>query len=282
MMKVIKEETIQFSNQKEYLSAKTKLGHDQVYATINWTSDDNKHEITYETEEITPTIADDKRIKVFLLFKNPHPDSVASGLFFSERYSKSFWNRFFEVECNKRMLPLLENSTWIDDVAEKLLSGKYDSPFLYYFRCLYPFPTKQFSDLTCLFCSAPLTYRNEFIDNSLEELLIYIEKHDIRHIIVFFKNGMELLTGKPFPSSRNVVSAAKKGIDQALRDGDESLFWQVNSDFRRTIDRVITVYLNMNTRDKNHGTHLPKRYFTYNLEFILKDILKNSPDQNHQ
>lgn len=33
------------------------------------------------------------------------------------------------------------------------------------------------------------------------------------------------------------------------------------------------MYLNMNTRDKNHGIHLGKRHFTYNIELILHDIM---------
>jgi hypothetical protein len=33
----------------------------------------------------------------------------------------------------------------------------------------------------------------------------------------------------------------------------------------------------MNTRTKNQGVELPKRYFTYNLEFTLKDIASVGP-----
>ncbi|MCX5855558.1 MAG: hypothetical protein NTZ24_13490 [Deltaproteobacteria bacterium] len=280
MMNVIKEETIQFSNQKEHLSVKTKLESDPVYASIRWTSDDNKYEITYETEEITPTIGYDKRIKVLLLFKNPHPDSVAAGLFLSEPHSQAFWNRLFEVDFNRNLLPLLNKRDWISSLADTLLTGKYDSPFLYYFRCLYPFPTRQFADLQQLFAGAPSTYRREILGRSLTEFTAYVEQNGIRSVIVFFKDAVELLGGRALSASINTVAAAKQGIDQAIEHGDDSLFWQQNSSFRQETKDELLVYLNMNTRAKNHGTHLPKRYFTYNLEFILRDILKNSPAPN--
>lgn len=78
---------------------------------------------------------------------------------------------------------------------------------------------------------------------------------------------------RALPPSLNVVAAAKHGIDQTLAHGDASLFWKRNCDFRQKTNGGRWVYLNMNTRSKNHGTHLPRRYFTYNLELILTDIL---------
>ena len=284
MMNAIKEETIQFSNQKEYLSVKTKLEHDPVYAAINWMSDDNKHEITYQTEEIAPTIADAKRIKVLLLFKNPHPDSVASGLFFSEKYSKSFWNRFFEVECNKRMLPLLELSTWIDDVTKTLSSGKYDSPFLYYFRCLYTFPTKEYKHLKALFSKEAPTAWEKILTDSNQLLKNYISKEKIKHVIIFFTEGMHLLGGRSPENAEEAIKDIKRGVDQYLCRNDSQLFWNMygKKELKQTLPDGANIYFNINTRGKNHGDHLSKRYFTYNLEFILKDILQNSPDQNRQ
>jgi hypothetical protein len=243
---------------------------------------DEAKEITYLTEEITPEYEGNDRIKVLLLFKNPHPDSVAAGLFLSELHSQAFWERLFEVDYNRNLIPLLNKRDWIGSVADTLLTGKYDSPFLYYFRCLYPFPTRQFADLQQLFAGAPSTYRREILNRSLREFTAYVEQHGIRNVIVFFKDAVELLGGRALPTSITAVAAAKQGIDQAIAHGDDILFWRQNSAFRQETKDGLLVYLNMNTRAKNHGTHLPKRYFTYNLEFILKDILKNSPDQNRR
>ncbi len=278
-------QTIVFANQAEYQSVKNLLENDLDFASVRkiiQTCNDNEKSIIYLTEEITPEYEGADRTKVLLLFKNPHPDSVTAGLFLSEPHSQVFWNRLFEVDYNRSLLPLLNGSDWISKVADTLLSGKYDSPFLYYFRCLYPFPTRQFADLQQLFSGAPLTYRRQMLDRSLIELTAYVQRHGIKHIIVFFKDAVELLGCRALPTSVNAVTSAKQGIDQAIAHGDENLFWQQNSSFRQKSKEGLWIYLNMNTRAKNHGTHLPKRYFTYNLEFSLKDILKNSSSQNRQ
>lgn len=276
MNNIQQKKIISFADNYEYQSVKRKLENDPNFAFLRkliQTFDDAGKSFTYLTEEITPDCAGNDRTKVLLLFKNPHPDSVAAGLFLSEPHSQIFWNRLFEVDYNRNLLPLLNGSDWISGVADTLLSGKYDSPFLYYFRCLYPFPTKQFADLQKLFAGAPLTYKREMLDRSLIELTAYVQKHGIKHIIVFFKDALTLLGCSALPTSVNAVTAAKQGIDQSIAYGDENLFWQQNSGFRQKTKDGFRIYLNMNTRAKNHGTHLPKRYFTYNLEFILKDIL---------
>ncbi|GEM_PF-1748714 len=268
--------SISFAGNYEYQSVKNALENDVNFAAVRkiiQTCNDSEKSITYLTEEITPEHKGAERTKVLLLFKNPHPDSVAAGLFLSEPHSKDFWKRLFEVDYNRSLLPMLNRPDWIDNLADTLLTGKYDSPFLYYFRCLYPFPTKQFSDLQQLFSGAPLTYKREILDKSIIELNDYIERHGIRHIIVFFKDAMTIMGCRPLSSSINAVAAAKQGIDQVLASGDESIFWRMNNGFRQETKDGRRVYLNMNTRTKNHGTHLPKRYFTYNLEFILRDIL---------
>ena len=285
MNNIRKEEKIIFANHAEYQSVKNILEDDVNFAStrkVIQSFDDAGKSITYLTEEITPEDEGNDRTKVLLLFKNPHPDSVAAGLFLSEPHSKDFWNRLFEVDYNRNLLPLLNGNNWISGVADTLISGKYDSPFLYYFRCLYPFPTPQFADLQKLFAGAPLTYKREMLGRSLIELTAYVKQHGIKHIIVFFKDAVGLLGCRALPTSINAVSDAKKGIDQAIAKGDNSLFWQQNSGFRQKTKDGLWIYLNMNTRAKNHGVGMAKRYFTYNLEFILKDILKNAPNQNCQ
>lgn len=273
MNSVIKDKLIQCANREEFQSITDKLKADARYAGVMWSCDTASQTINYKTEEITPAYEGYDRTKVLLLFKNPHPDSVAAGLFLSEPHSQVFWERLFEVDYNRNLLPLLNGSDWISNVAHALLSGKYNSPFLYYFRCLYPFPTKQFADLQKLFSGVPLTYKKEMLDRSIIELKDYIEQHGIQYIIVFFKDALTLPGCRPLPTSINAVAAAKQGIDQTLASGDESHFWKMNSAFRQETKDGRRIYLNMNTRSKNHGTHLPKRYFTYNLEFILRDIL---------
>jgi hypothetical protein len=176
---VKKKEKIKFENTIEYHVVRTRLQMEPAFISLRklCTYDDDALDITYLTEEITPEYEGDDRIKVLLLFKNPHPDSVAAGLFLSERHSQTFWNRLFEVDYNRNLLPALDKQDWISSLANTLLTGKYDSPFLYYFKCLYPFPTKQFADLQKLFAGAPSTYRKEILNRSLKEFTDYVERH---------------------------------------------------------------------------------------------------------
>jgi hypothetical protein len=275
---ILKEETVKFVNKAEYENVKYKLENAPKYESIKEIIkkyDDATFEISYETEEIVPKAIDEERTKVLLLFKNPHPDSVQAGLYLSELSSKTFWNRFFEVKFNEKLLPLLEKDSWIKDVAETLTSGNYNSQFLYYFKCLYPFPSRQFNELTGLFSSAPNTYKQEIEKQSTACFWEFLENHEITNVIVFFIDGMRTLAGIPSVSSKDVINGIKTGIDKYICDGSSNNFWQLYKGLKVKSPEGITFYFNMNTRTKNHGSHLPKRYFTYNLEFILQDMLED-------
>jgi len=277
--RIIRQEKIKFASKAEYDSAKSKLKDDAIYASalqLVTKLDDTALEISYKTEEIVPKKSKSRRIKVLLLFKNPHPGSVDAGLFFAANHSKTFWQRVFDVSYNEKLRPLLESeNSWIKDIGKALTSGNYDRPFLYYFKCLYPFPTNQFADLRKLFSRAPLT-RKEFYDRSIREFHGFVKTHNIKNVIVFFIDGMRTLTDGSFPRSNIIISNIKHGIDTYVSKGDPALFWKSYKGLKLKSPEGITFYYNMNTRTKNQGVHLPKRYFTYNLEFILHDILEDS------
>lgn len=276
---IIKVETVNFVNQAEYDRVKSKVENDPEYGSIRkiiTEYDDETFNISYKTEEIVPENVDPERIKVLLLFKNPHPDSVQTGLYLSEPSSKKFWNRFFEVKFNEKLMPLLQNDSWVKDVANILTSGNYDCEFLYYFKCLYPFPSRQFNELTDLFSSAPRTYNREIEKRSISDFWQFINKHKITTVIIFFIDGMRLLAGISSISSNDVIRGIKGGIDKFICNGSTRSFWQLYDGLKVKSPRGINFYFNMNTRTKNHGSHLLKRYFTYNLEFILQDILEDA------
>jgi hypothetical protein len=285
MGSIIKEETIKFVDGDEYESVKKKLINESAYGStldIVTVFDDNRFQMTYKTEEIVPRVVDADKIKVLLLFKNPHPDSVHRGLYLSEPSSKTFWNRFFEVKFNENLLPLLKSeNSWITKVADALTSGDNECEFLYYFRCLYSFPTKQFNDLTNLFSLAPRTYRQEVEKRSIRDFWEFIKEHKIKNVIIFFIDGMRLLAGMPSVSSRNAIQGIKGGIDKYICCGKENVFWEFYGGLKVTTSDKVNFYFNMNTRTKNHGSQLPKRYFTYNLEFILEDML-NAQDHKRE
>ncbi|MBW2648038.1 MAG: hypothetical protein JRE23_18110 [Deltaproteobacteria bacterium] len=199
MGNIVRKETVRFVSKEEYESVKSRLqSNDAKYKSIKQIitgCDDKSFQITYETEEIIPQADGPERKKVLLLFKNPHPDSVQTGLYLSEKHSKTFWNRLFEVKFNENLLPLLQNDSWVKAVANTLTSGNYDSEFLYYFKCLYPFPSRQFNDLKSLFASAPNTYRKEIEKRSISDFWAFLEEHEITNVIVFFIDGMRTLAG---------------------------------------------------------------------------------------
>jgi len=178
------------------------------------------------------------------------------------------------------MLSLLESTSWRADVAQKMLSGRYNGSFLYYFRCFYPFPTKKFSDLQKLFPKKSDAWKKNF-DNSLKDLVKYIKGNKINYVIIFFKDGFKLLGGSPIANGDEAVKVIKRGIDKSLCKKDDKKFWQtyIESGFKQRLqsEEGLTLYFNINTRHKNDGDHLLKSYFTYNLEFILKDILPSNP-----
>jgi len=275
MTGIIQTDFVKFTCKTEYLSITMKLRTDPRYASIDWEGNDENLEIIYKTEELTPSCEDNKKIKVLLLFKNPHPDSVKNGLFLSESHSRSFWQRLFSVWYNQKLLPLLKSADWIQSVAAILLSGQYQSPFLYHFRCLYSFPTKQFADLKSLFSGAPTTYKQMIVERSVNGLNDYLEKNKISYVIVFFKEGMGIIGGGSLPPSCHVINSAKKAIDQYIQSGDDKTFWEAVPGFKKVSNKGVTFYLNMNTRTKNHQAHPQGHYFTHNLELILRDILKN-------
>ena len=274
---IVKTEIIRFVSRTEYASVKSGLRDDSRYAAIGRIItgyDDEACTITYNTEEILPRAIDPRRKKVLLLFKNPHPGSVEAGLYLSAANSKTFWERFFEVSCNSSLLPLIYRGSWVQDIADAMVSGEYDSEFLYYFRCLYPFPSRQFNELKSLFSSAPVTYRKELVERSVADFWAFLRGQGIADVIVFFIDGMRILAGMSTASSSDAIGAIKRGVEEYVATGSLASFRRAYDGLKVKTPEGVTFYYNMNTRTKNHGIHLPKRYFTYNLEFILQNILK--------
>ncbi len=277
MENIVKTEIIRFVSRTEYASVKSRLFEDSRYAAIGriiTAYDDNASTITYKTEEIVPRAVDPHRTKVLLLFKNPHPGSVETGLYLSAANSKTFWERFFEVSCNSSLLPLIYRDSWVRDIAGTMVSGDYDSQFIYYFKCLYHFPSRQFTELKSLFSSAPVTYRKEIVERSIADFWTFLRRHGIADVIVFFIDGMRILAGISVTPSRDVIGGIKRGVEEYVANGNTASFRRAYDGLKVKTPEGVIFYYNMNTRTKNHGSQLPKRYFTYNLEFILHDILK--------
>jgi len=99
MTSIIREQTIQLGSQFETIK-ETIISTEQFsnLAAIS-TFDSRNKSITFKTEKIHPVETKQHATPVLLLFSNPHPLSVASGMFLSEPRSRSFWVRLFDCEC---------------------------------------------------------------------------------------------------------------------------------------------------------------------------------------
>ena len=111
--------------------------------------DDFKKEVFFKSERLIPK-KNSQRIRVMLLFSNPHPHSVKQGMFLSPN-TKNQENLFW---------PIMNDAAWFSIPKEKrnpeylcktFLGGKYQSPFEFIFYCYYLFPTDYPEDIPKIF-----------------------------------------------------------------------------------------------------------------------------------
>ena len=236
------------------------VGKNKVYS---FNPDGN--ELVYLTEQIHPDHSEHtKRVPVLFLFSNPHPDSVARGLFLSEPRSKTFWQRLSEINKNYLKFPsgVVNLERWdesIPRIAEIMLKGEYKSHFFFYFHCLYPIPTNTLKDLKGLFKSTPHIWE-EIEMSSSRELVKLIKDCKIKHVVVFSVGVFRTLT------KTKVKGWGKKAdADEFLKSGDEGKYWGVDSD-------GICMYLSLHTRAKNWKDGRGQYYFTQFLDRIFSRI----------
>jgi hypothetical protein len=176
------------------------------------------------TESIQPKISSPARPRVMLLFSNPHPESVKTGLFMSEKRSRGFWDI---LRCSKQ-LDINREFHWdtdsIREMVSLLLNGNYEGPLLF-FECLYPIPSNSPEDLRKLFCPRTGHFERYLHRPSLERIRAILTNKNIKVILVFTRETFESIVGKPGISkySRQTLYSAVKS---ALDTGDERLFWE--------------------------------------------------------
>jgi len=123
MTSIIREQTIQLGSQFETIK-ETIISTEQFsnLAAIS-TFDSRNKSITFKTEKIHPVETKQHATPVLLLFSNPHPLSVASGMFLSEPRSRSFWVRLFDCECMQPSDILKRSISNWDDETIGILEG---------------------------------------------------------------------------------------------------------------------------------------------------------------
>ena len=219
--------------------------------------------LEYCTERIYPSEYSG-RIPILFLFSNPHPDSVACGLFLSEPHSRSFWQRLSEINKDYLQFPqgAVNLEHWEESILklrEIMLKGDYKSPFLLYFHCLYPIPTSKPKDLRGLFKSAPHIWK-EIKVSSNRELFKLTKNEQIKHIVVFNVGVFRTIT------KTKVKGWGKKdAAEEFLKSGNKERYWGVDSNGAH-------IYLSLHTRAKNWKDGKGQYYFTRFLDLIFTRI----------
>ena len=121
MTSIIREHTIQLGSQfdtiKETITSSEQFSNLAAISSF----DPKTKSITFKTEKIHPVETKQYTTPVLLLFSNPHPLSVASGMFLSEPRSRSFWVRLIDCEGMHPSEVLMHNVTnWDDETIEIL------------------------------------------------------------------------------------------------------------------------------------------------------------------
>ncbi|MQY56206.1 MAG: hypothetical protein GH152_03115 [Dehalococcoidia bacterium] len=172
------------------------------------------------------------------------------------------------------------NLEWWDKLTPKLLGqsvleGKYKGDFLLYFHCLWPLPTNQVSDLKRLFATKPLLW-GKIKEDGLEELGELIKHEQIKYIVVFTGEIFHLITRANKADHKGRRDLIKCAVIDFLKDGDIEKYWKRLSfcHAKAKFSNDVDVYLALDTRSKNVGKGMKKRYFTWVLDMILKRILE--------
>jgi hypothetical protein len=227
------------------------------------------------TESIHPNIPSSKRPRVMLLFSNPHADSVAQGLFMSEKSSRGFW----EILCHISCLGIKQDFCWdnnesIQETVSLLLNGNYGnrrSPLLF-FDCLYQIPSRLPEDLRKLFKPKSGDFDRYLRSPSVKRIGEIINRYDIKTVLVFEGDTFESLVGERGSSKgyREILHSSVKEDN-----GDGETFWKCidSSRLRRQavlLNHSFKIIKVMNTRGKDWWKFKERSVFSWVLEYALK------------
>jgi hypothetical protein len=107
--------------------------------------DDAERSVTFTTERLIPTGSTD-RLRIMLLFSNPHPHSVHQGMFLSPN-TTGRENLFWRVMKAAGWISIKEQICDPKQLADICVEVKYQGPFELVFYCYYAFPTNYPEDI---------------------------------------------------------------------------------------------------------------------------------------
>lgn len=147
------------------------------------TFNDIERSVTFSTERLIPTTSTN-RLRVMLLFSNPHPHSVHQGMFLSPN-TKRRENLFWSVMADAGWLPIREENRNPEQLADVCIKAKYQGPFEFIFYCYFPFPTEYPEDIRKIFGREYFSQRIE--PESNDEFRETIRATSVRAVVTFNK-----------------------------------------------------------------------------------------------
>ena len=154
------------------------------------TFNDAERSVTFSTEKLIP-IPSTNRLRVMLLFSNPHPHSVHQGMFLSPN-TKGRENLFWPVMKNAGWLCIPEENCNPKQLADIFIEAKYQSPFEFIFYCYYAFPTNYPEDIKKIFGRE---YFSQFIEpESKDEFRETIQDTYVDAVVTFNKGIFNLVS----------------------------------------------------------------------------------------
>jgi len=272
----IRKAYIDFGDSYKCKYAKNQIAEEKGFSGVKVSCEGPR--MHFLTESIHPNIASPKRPRVMLLFSNPHPDSVAQGLFMSEKRSRGFWKILSSIS----QLGINHDFCWNDhDITESvslLLNGRYGnyrSPLLF-FDCLYQIPSNSPKDLKKLFKPKTRDFDCYLHRPSLERIGTILDCYNIKTVLVFTIETFESITDKPrIPKdSREILCSLVK---EELRTGNRESFWR-QMDNNKLKRQVVLPNLNhdciaikvMDTFVKYRWKNGDRYIFSWVLEYALE------------
>jgi len=280
-MSIIQEQTFLLSDQ--YETIKETIESQAIFSNLAAIStfSDLRKSITFKTEKIHPRKFVKKTKPVILLFSNPHPLSVQSGMYLSEPHSQAFWERLFACKCMQPQKELLQSTShWsnntIDILSNHLLYPEYSQKITLFFDCLEPLPTNQYLDLNKIFTKKKGKQLRKKVsqDPGIEHLHSISKLNNITSWVVFSAQAYRNIVGEKH-IAKNAPERIRSAIDQYQVTKNRATFWKMLNDLKSTIkinDLEIAVYLTLIARRKHDLTSNGERYFTLMLDQIFQDI----------
>jgi hypothetical protein len=179
---------------------------------------DQDKTLTFTSERLIPEKRSG-RLRILLLFSNPHPHSIQQGMFLSPSVKgrqSFFWTGMLDAGWFK----LPETRPVPRRLAEIFLNLEYESRFEFIFYCYYSFPTRYPDDMVKLFGKE---YFTEVIaPEARDGFQRIVEQESPSAVVTFNKGVFNLVSKEPIGTyinrlkSGGVIRSEIKDVENAV------------------------------------------------------------------